>query len=237
MAPLLAELHHRLARPGLPLVPRHRGDRLDRHLVLLRRARQPPARARARGATASEGVGGESWEIHGGGFYRIHKFRVAPPHLPKPLHWYKWEAYWTWLSGFALLCIVYYADARLRLIDPSVADLEPWQAILISIGLLVVAWLVYDVALPLCSPTGRSLLAARDARPRHRDRLRGRAALPAARGVPPGRRDARDDHGRERPVRDHPRPLGARPREGGGPRARPEAGHRSASSARCTTAT
>jgi uncharacterized membrane protein len=93
-----------------------------------------------------QGVAGESWEIHGGGFYRIHKFRVAPPHLPKPLHWYKWEAYWTWLSGFALFCIVYYTDARLRLIDPEVADLEPWQAILISLALLVVAWLVYDLA-------------------------------------------------------------------------------------------
>jgi uncharacterized membrane protein len=93
-----------------------------------------------------EGVSGESWEIHGGGFYRIHKFRVAPRYLPKPLHWYKWEAYWTWLSGFALLCIVYYANARLRLIDPEVADLEPWQAIVISLALLVVAWLVYDLA-------------------------------------------------------------------------------------------
>jgi uncharacterized membrane protein len=107
---------------------------LDNHLL-------EPERAVDR----EEGVAGESWEIHGGGFYRIHKFRVAPPHLPKPLHWYKWEAYWTWLSGFALLCIVYYANARLRLIDPSVANLEPWQAILISIGLLVVAWLVYDL--------------------------------------------------------------------------------------------
>jgi uncharacterized membrane protein len=92
-----------------------------------------------------EGVAGESWEIHGGGFYRLHKFRVAPPYLPKPLHWYKWEAYWTWLSGFALFCIVYYTDARLRLIDPGVADLEPWQAIVISIALLVAAWLVYDL--------------------------------------------------------------------------------------------
>ena len=92
----------------------------------------------------NDGVAGESWEIHGGGFYRIHKFRVAPPKLPKPLHWYKWEAYWTWLSGFALLCIVYYTDARLRLIDPSVAKLEPWQAILISLALLVAAWFVYD---------------------------------------------------------------------------------------------
>jgi uncharacterized membrane protein len=93
-----------------------------------------------------QGVAGESWEIHGGGFYRIHKFQVAPPRLPKPLHWYKWEAYWTWLSGFALFCIVYYTDARLRLIDPTVAGLEPWQAILISIGLLALAWLVYDAA-------------------------------------------------------------------------------------------
>ncbi len=93
-----------------------------------------------------EGVGGESWEIHGGGFYRIHKFRVAPPELPRPLHWYKWEAYWTWLSGFALLCVVYYTDARLRLIDPSVARLDPLGAIVISISLLVAAWLVYDAA-------------------------------------------------------------------------------------------
>ena len=88
----------------------------------------------------------------------IRKYLVAPPHLPKPLHWYKWEAYWTWLSGFALLCILYYADARLRLIDPSVADLDPWQAILISIGLLVAAWLVYD---PLCRLlAGRPLVLA-----------------------------------------------------------------------------
>jgi uncharacterized membrane protein len=111
-----------------------------------------------READRAEGVGGESWEIHGGGFYRIHKFRVAPPRLPKPLHWYKWEAYWTWLSGFALLCIVYYTDARLRLIDPTVADLEPWHAILISVGLLAGGWIVYDL---LCRLLGsRPLLLA-----------------------------------------------------------------------------
>jgi uncharacterized membrane protein len=86
----------------------------------------------------------DTWEIHGGGFYRILKFRVTPQRLPEPLHWFKWEAYWTWLSGFALFATLYYADARLRLIDPSVADLEPWQAILISIGLLGVAFVVYD---------------------------------------------------------------------------------------------
>ena len=106
----------------------------------------------------ADGVAGESWEIHGGGFYRIHKFLVAPPHLPKPLHWYKWEAYWTWLSGFALFSVLYYADARLRLIDPTVADLDPWQAILISIALLVVAWLVYDVLCRLLA--GRPLVLA-----------------------------------------------------------------------------
>jgi uncharacterized membrane protein len=105
-----------------------------------------------------QGIGGESWEIHGGGFYVVRKFRVAPPRLPEPLHWYKWEAYWTWLSGFALFCVLYYADARLRLIDPSVAVLDPWQAILISIGLLVAAWLVYDLTCRLLA--GRPLLLA-----------------------------------------------------------------------------
>ncbi len=107
-----------------------------------------------------EGIGGESWEIHGGGFYVIRKYLVAPLRLPKPLHWYKWEAYWTWLSGFALLCILYYADARLRLIDPSVVDLEPWQAILISIALLVAAWLVYDLLCRLLATSPLVLAAA-----------------------------------------------------------------------------
>ena len=65
---------------------------LDNHL-------RPPADER----DGERGVGGESWEIHGGGFYRIEKFRVTPPTIPEPLHWYKWEAYTTWLSGFALL--------------------------------------------------------------------------------------------------------------------------------------
>jgi uncharacterized membrane protein len=98
------------------------------------------------------GVGGESWEIHGGGFYRIEKFRVAPHVLPKPLHWYKWEAYWTWLTGFALLVILYYLQAGTNLIDPSVADLDTWEAVLISIGGLAVAWLVYDA---LCRTIGQ----------------------------------------------------------------------------------
>jgi uncharacterized membrane protein len=120
---------------------------LDNHL------REPE-----RESDRDEGVGGESWEIHGGGFYVIRKYRVAPPTLPEPLHWYKWEAYWTWLSGFALFCVLYYADARLRLIDPAVADLEPWQAILISLGLLAAAWLVYNLTCRLLAD--RPLLLA-----------------------------------------------------------------------------
>jgi uncharacterized membrane protein len=93
---------------------------------------------------AEEGVGGESWEIHGGGFYRIHKYTVAPDELPEPLYWFKWEAYTTWLSGFALLVVLYYLHADTYLIDKSVADLSPLEAILISVALLAAAWLVYD---------------------------------------------------------------------------------------------
>jgi uncharacterized membrane protein len=93
---------------------------------------------------AERGVGGEAWEIHGGGFYQVQKYRLAPRTLPEPLHWFKWEAYTTWLSGFALLIVLYYVNADTYLIDKSVADLRPWQAIAISIGLLVAAWLVYD---------------------------------------------------------------------------------------------
>jgi uncharacterized membrane protein len=107
---------------------------------------------------AEEGVGGEAWEIHGGGFYRIHKYTVAPRELPEPLHWFKWEAYTTWLSGFALLVVLYYLHADTYLIDKSVADLSELEAILISVGLLAVAWLVYD---GLCRLLGsRQLLLA-----------------------------------------------------------------------------
>jgi uncharacterized membrane protein len=120
---------------------------LDSHLL-------PPRKSR----DSDEGVGGESWEIHGGGFYRIHKFRVAPETIPEPLHWYKWEAYTTWLSGFALLVVLYYLDADSYLVDPSVRDLGTGTAIAISIALLALAWLVYD---GLCRLLGnRELLLA-----------------------------------------------------------------------------
>jgi uncharacterized membrane protein len=93
-----------------------------------------------------EGVGGESWEIHGGGFYRISKYRVAPAELPEPLHWFKWEAYTTWLSGFGLLVVLYYANAETYLIDKSVADIPVAAAIGISLIGLAAAWVVYDLA-------------------------------------------------------------------------------------------
>ena len=93
-----------------------------------------------------EGVGGESWEIHGGGFYRISKWTVAPRELPEPLHWFKWEAYATWLSGFALLVVLYYFDAETYLVDPSVRDISPAAAVILSLLGLGLAWVVYDLA-------------------------------------------------------------------------------------------
>jgi len=103
------------------------------------------------------GVKGEAWQVHGGGFYHMLKYVVAPSHLPDELTWFKWEAYTTWLSGFALLVIVYYLGAELFLIDRAVLDLESWQAVAISFGGLLAAWLVYE---GLCrSPLGRNDLA------------------------------------------------------------------------------
>jgi uncharacterized membrane protein len=94
---------------------------------------------------ANKGVSGELWAVHGGGFYNPQKYLVAPAELPKELHWFKWEAYSTWLSGFALLTIVYYFNAQAMMVDKAVADLSSWQAIGIGIGSLVVGWTVYDL--------------------------------------------------------------------------------------------
>jgi uncharacterized membrane protein len=101
----------------------------------------PPKRQ----ADAEEGVGGEAWEVHGGGFYHVLKYRVAPPQLPEKLAWFKWEAYTTWLSGFSLMLVLYYLHASVYLVDPSVADISTTWAIVASIGILAVGWLVYDV--------------------------------------------------------------------------------------------
>ena len=100
---------------------------------------------RSRGGLA-EGVQGEAWQVHGGGFYRIVKYLVAPTEMPDELTWFKWEAYTTWLSGFALMVVVYYLDAELFLVDKSVLDLTPVQAGLFSFGSLALAWLLYEAA-------------------------------------------------------------------------------------------
>jgi uncharacterized membrane protein len=78
------------------------------------------------------GIGGEVWAVHGGGFYRAQKFKVAPPELPEPLHWFKWEAYSTWLSGMFMLVLVYWLGASVYLVDPAVAALSPGVAVAIA---------------------------------------------------------------------------------------------------------
>ncbi|WP_050603129.1 urate hydroxylase PuuD [Ruegeria sp. 6PALISEP08] len=87
---------------------------------------------------------GEEWQVHGGGFYHIQKYLVAPERMPDHLTWFKWESYSTWLSGAALLMIVYWVGGELYLIDAGKADLALWQGILISAASLTVGWLVYD---------------------------------------------------------------------------------------------
>ena len=107
------------------------------------------------------GAHGEEWQVHGGGFYHIQKYSVAPENMPEHLTWFKWESYATWLSGAAMLMIVYWLGAELYLIDPAKADLSAFQAIAISAGSLLVGWIVYDF---LCksalgnNPTGLMLL-------------------------------------------------------------------------------
>lgn len=118
---------------------------LDNHLEEPRRAED-----------AARGVGGELWAVHGGGFYHAQKYRVVPPALPEQLHWFKWEAYWTWITGFALLVLIYYLDAELYLIDAAVMPLSRPAAIGIGLASLVAGWVVYD---SLC----RSPLGANDA--------------------------------------------------------------------------
>ena len=117
------------------------------YFVFLDNSLLPPKRKE----DADAGVGGELWAVHGGGFYHVQKYRVAPAALPEPLHWFKWEAYWTWMSGFALFVAMYYVHAERYMIDRDVADLAPWQAISISIALLVAGWIFYD---QLCKRAG-----------------------------------------------------------------------------------
>lgn len=94
---------------------------------------------------SEKGIGGEVWSVHGGGFYHAQKYKVAPAVLPDTLHWFKWEAYSTWLSGIFLLGLVYFLGAEIYLIDRSVADLSVIMAISISVGFIAGGWIVYDL--------------------------------------------------------------------------------------------
>ena len=104
----------------------------------------------------SEGVHGTAWEVHGGGFYHVEKFTLAPPQLPAHLHWFKWDAYLTFLTGFGLLIVQYYLHAKSYLIDPAVMPIEPWQAVAISVVSLLAGWVIYEA---LCrSPIGNNTI-------------------------------------------------------------------------------
>lgn len=108
-------------------------------------------------AALPPGVKGEAWQVHGGGFYHMVKYLIAPSQMPDELTWFKWEAYTTWLSGIALLAIVYYLSADLFLIDRNVLDLTPGSAVLVSFASVALAWFIYEV---LCrSPLGRHEIA------------------------------------------------------------------------------
>ncbi len=116
---------------------------LDNHLV---KPQAPDLRAK--------GVDGELWAVHGGGFYNPQKYMVAPADLPKDLHWFYWESYWTWMSGFALFVVLYLCNASQMLVDVRVhAWGAPWQAVLAALAFLVVGTGVYDVA---CITLGRT---------------------------------------------------------------------------------
>jgi len=107
-----------------------------------------------KGLDQQPGVLGQAWLIHGGGFYFTEKYSVAPPQLPKELHWFKYESYFTWLSGFFLMGALYYVGADLYLIDAKVLPMGRWEAIGLSFGSLVLGWVVYDL---LCkSPLGKN---------------------------------------------------------------------------------
>lgn len=112
-----------------------------------------------RQAPQEEGVSGNLWAVHGGGFYHLKKYAAGPDHLPAPLHWFKWEAYATWLSGMALLIIVYYLNANIYLIDPGVKQLSEARAIIVSLVSILGSWFVYDMMCRSVLARNRKLLA------------------------------------------------------------------------------
>ena len=123
------------------------------YFVRLDLALRPPKRH----GDLDAGVAGEFWGVHGGGLYHSQKYHLAPQEMPEPLHWFKWEAYTTWLSGFALFVVLYYFDAGTRLVDADTADISEWQAVALSLAGVALAWVVYDA---LCRTVGRRSQAA-----------------------------------------------------------------------------
>ena len=121
------------------------------YFIWLDRTLEPPAPG---SENEKKGVGGELWAVHGGGFYNPQKYTVAPARLPEKLHWFMWESYTTWLTGIGLLILLYWLKAGTMMVDQNVAVLTAGQAIGLSFGALVVAWVVYDL---LCkSPLGKN---------------------------------------------------------------------------------
>lgn len=111
------------------------------YFVLLDNSLKPPVAQDLK----DKGVTGELWAVHGGGFYNPQKYFPGPPKLPDAhLHWFYWESYWTWMSGFALFVLLYLFNAQTYLIDKSVADLPVWGAIVLALGFLVAGWIAYD---------------------------------------------------------------------------------------------
>ncbi len=106
---------------------------LDNHLE------KPPE------AKAEKGISGDLWAIHGGGFYEVAKYKLAPPKMPSTLHWFKWEAYTTWITGFLLLSLMFYVGAESYLIDPRVKELTQWQAIGLGLGSIVIGVGSYEL--------------------------------------------------------------------------------------------
>jgi len=103
-------------------------------------------------ANPRDGLSGDLWAIHGGGIYHLEKYKLAPPTMPDNLHWFKWEAYWTWMSGVVLLCVVFYSNPTLYLLAPG-SGLSGPQGVAIGIGSLIAGWFIYDF---LCdSPLGK----------------------------------------------------------------------------------
>jgi len=126
------------------------------YFIALDQSLRPPAREGAEG----EGVGGEAWEIHGGGFYRVEKYRIAPRTLPAPLAWFKWEAYTTWLTGFALMVLLYYVDPTQYLMDPNRPRFQGWELVIASVAILFFGWLAYDLLSRSLATNERALTVA-----------------------------------------------------------------------------